>query len=357
MRLLLISPGASYSTADVEAGLRYGLEQHGVQVVRYRLDGRIDRSARWLHYNWRKAKKANPAIEKPNTADVFYTAGIGALEMALRHQVDGVIAVSAMYLHPDVLILMRRAGLRVFVLFTESPYDLAQELEVAKLVTGCWTNERSSVDAFRGVNRHAGYVPHAWHPERHHAGAQPGDEDVPAHDVVFVGSAFPERVDWLSRIDWTGIDLGLYGMWQALRKNDPLRAFVRQGTVDNAVTSALYRRAKIGLNLYRTSVGYGHGEHIAHAESMNPRAYELAACGAFHISTYRDEVREMFGDLVPTVTTPYEASAVIRAWLADEAGRAQVQSELPARVAESSWVQRSTQVIGDIQTLLQSQAA
>lgn len=357
MKLLLISPGASYSTADVEAGLLYGLEQHGVQVVRYRLDGRIDRSARWLNYNWRRAKKKNPTIERPNTADVFYQAGVGALEMALRHQVDGVIAVSAMYLHPDVLILMRRAGLRVFVLFTESPYDLPQELEIAKLVTGCWTNERSSVDAFRAVNPNSGYVPHGWHPLRHVPGPQSGDEDVQAHDVVFVGSAFPERVEWLNRVDWSGIDLGLYGMWQALKKNDPLRAFVRQGTVDNAVTSALYRRAKIGLNLYRTSIGYGYGEHITYAESMNPRAYELAACGAFHVSTYREEVREVFGELVPTFSSPYEASAVIRAWLADDEGRAQVQSELPARVAESSWVNRSTQVIGDIQTLLHSQAA
>lgn len=358
LRVLLIEPGASWSTADVSAALRYGLEQHGVDLVRYRLDQRIDRSNRWLYSNWRRTKKKNPGIEKPTTGDVFYQAGIGALEMALRHQVDVVLVVSAMFLHPDVIILMKRAGLRVVILFTESPYDMAKELAVAKMVDGCWTNERSAVEAFQAVNPHAGYLPHGWHPLRHQAGAQPGDDLFPAHDVVFVGSGFHERVEWLTAIDWTGIDFGLYGSWDSVGSRHPLKQYIRGGVLDNAQTAALYRRAKVGLNLYRTSMGWGKfAPAIAHAESLNPRAYELAQCGAFHVSTYRAEVSEVFGDLVPTFETPAEASDLIRRWLADSAGRARVQAQLPARVAESSWVERAASVIGDLQTLLQRRAA
>lgn len=358
MKLLLIEPGASWATADVAIGLRHGLETHGVQLVRYRLDERIDRSTRWLYYNWRRTKKLNPEIEKPNTADVFYQAGIGALEMALRHQVDAVFVVSAMFLHPDVITLMKRAGLRVVVLFTESPYDMEKELPIAKLVDGCWTNERTAVPAFAAVNPNSGYVAHAWNPARHKAGPQAGDDIVRAHDVVFVGSAFTERVEWLTAIDWTGIDLGLYGSWAPLGSRHPLRQFVCGHQVTNVTTAALYRRAKVGLNLYRTSMGWGRmAPRIAHAESLNPRAYELAACGAFHLSTYRAEVSELFGELVPTFTTPDEASTLIRRWLADDRGRQSVALKLPACVAESSWVERSKQVIGDLQTLLQQRAA
>ena len=358
LKVLLVHPGASTSTADVADGLHYGLAHHGVEVVQYRLDRRIDRSHRWLHYNWRRTKKANATIPRPSTADVFYQAGIGALDAALRHQVDAVVVVSAMFLHPDVIILMKRAGLRVCVLFTESPYDTAKELPIAKLVDGCWTNEVSSVPAFRAVNPRAGYLAHGWHPERHLEGAQPGDEHVAAHDVVFVGTAFEERIEWLSKIDWTGIDFGLYGNWEMLGSRHPLRKYIRGAQVDNATAAALYRRAKIGLNLYRTSKGFGRKvEKIAGADSLNPRAYELARCGAFHLSTYRAEIREVFGDLVPTFETPEQASSLIRAWLADDAGRARVQSLLPACVAESSWVARAATVIGDVQTLLQSQAA
>lgn len=357
MTVLLVHPGAAYSTADVEAGLRYGLEAAGVTVIQYRLDERIGRSRSWLYAAWRIVKKRQPACERPTDADVFYQAGIGVLEKALRHQVDAVLVVSAMFLHPDVMILLRRAGVRVTVLFTESPYDHPKELAVARLVDGCWTNERSVVEAFRQVNPASGYLAHAYHPDRHRPGSQPGDAAVPAHDVVFVGSAFQERIAWLDAIDWTGIDLGLYGNWTPLPARHRLRAFVqstmrRDGPIPNTLTAALYRRARVGLNLYRTSMGSGkHAPAIAHAESLNPRAYELAACGAFHLSTYRAEVPEIFGALVPTFTTPAEASDLIRAWLADPAARLRVQAQLPATVVESSWSQRALQVIGDLRSL------
>jgi hypothetical protein len=357
VKLLVVHPGASTSTSDVADGLYHGLEHHGVELVRYRLDQRIDRSHRWLMGNWRRTKKSRTDLERPTTADVFYQAGVGTIEMALRHQVDCVLVVSAMFLHPDVIILLKRAGLRVCVLFTESPYDQDKELGVAKLVDGCWTCERTSVSAFEAVNPRAGYLPHGWHPERH-SPDQTVASDVPAHDVVFVGTGFHERITWLDAIDWTGIDLGLYGNWQHLGSRHRLRAFVRDGVVNNVRAAALYRRAKIGLNLYRTSMGWGkQAPAVVGAESLNPRAYELARCGAFTLSTYRAEVEDVFGDLVPTFTHAGQASALIRRWLADEHGRARVRQLLPARVADASWTQRATRVIGDLQTLLESRAA
>lgn len=362
MKLLYIGPGASWATADVAAGLRDGLTHHGVEIVDYALDTRIARSQSWLYYNWRQHKKANPTIAKPNVADVFLQAGRDAFWVAwwikTFRGLDAVFIVSGMFVHPDVIMVMKDSGLRVFVLFTESPYDEEKELPMAKLVDGCWTNERTAVNAFRTVNPHSGYLPHAWHATRHKPGPQPGDEAQPAHDVVFVGSAFTERVEWLSAIDWTGIDLGLYGSWESLSSRHPLRRYVRGNQTDNVKTAALYRRAKVGLNLYRTSKGWGkQAPKIAAAESLNPRAYELAACGAFHLSTYRAEVSEVFGDLVPTFDSPKDAEDLIRSWLADPTGRANRAAQLPACVAESSWRHRARTVIGDLQTLLQRRAA
>lgn len=335
-------------------GLRYGLKYHGVEVVDYRLDARIPRARIWLEQAWKAAKKTDPTFEQPTTGDVFLQAGGDVVNMALDHQVDAVVVVSGMFVMPRIMIRLRRARIPVAVLLTESPYD-HQELEFAKLADACWTNERSAVDALLTANPSIRYLPHAWNPETHVPVGQQGDDDLPSHDVVFVGSAFPERIEWLSAIDWSGIDFGLYGQWRRLKKNHRLRKFLRHdGPISNRVTAGLYRRAKIGLNLYRTSRGWsGQLGSIAHAESLNPRAYELAACGAFHLSSDRAEVREVFGDLVPTVGHPTEASALIRKWLADPDGRARVSAELPARVAEMSWVERAAQVIGDLQLLLE----
>lgn len=357
MKVLLLHPGASWSTADVEAGLRYGLQKHGVTVVPFRLDQRIDAARKWINVRWRQKRKEQPGIEKPNQADVMYHASVGALEMALRHRVDVVLIVSAMLVHPDVILMMKRAGLYVTVLFTESPYDEEQELRVAAMVDGCWTNERTCVSKFLSVNRNAGYLQHGWHPERHFVSARSLGE-LPSHDVVFVGSGFSERITWFNSIDWTGIDLGLYGTWKGLGLNKQVKAAVRGEQVSNEHAASLYRRAKIGLNLYRSSKGWGRrAPSIVHAESLSPRAYELAACGAFHLSDHRAEVREVFGDLVPTFSTPGEAAALIRLWLSDDAGRARVAASLPACVAEASWTERAKTVIGDLQTMLAHRAA
>src|SRR5678815_3044190 len=123
VKILLVHPGASWSTADVFDGLNYGLKENGVQVEHYRLDKRIAVSHAALFTAWRKMKKEEPDLPKPNQADIMYHAGVGALEMALRYQVDVVFVVSAMMLHPDVIVMMKRARLKVVVLFTESPYD------------------------------------------------------------------------------------------------------------------------------------------------------------------------------------------------------------------------------------------
>jgi len=356
MKILVCHPGASWSTHDVYQGVSYGLQQHGAQLIHYRLDQRIEAAHKYLHALWRVKKRETPDLPKPNGVDTMYHAGIGALEMALRHRVDAVLIISAMYLHPDVIVLMKQSGLRVSVLFTESPYDIEKELKIAALVDGCWTNERSCLPAFRAVNPRSGYLPHAWHPVKHVTGSAVYDETVPSHDVVFVGTGFPDRITFFNAIDWTGIDLGLYGSWKRLGIKKALYPFIREGNVTNEYAAALYRRARIGLNLYRAYKGWGRTVERAYGESLSPRAYELAQCGVFHLSQHRAEVREVFGDLVPTFSTPLEAAALMRVWLADHEGRRRVAAALPACVAEASWTERASILLKDLRGLL-AQAA
>lgn len=347
MRILLVHPGASFSIQDVYTGIHDALATAGHELVIYQLDARINHSARFLKSAWRNARRVHPEIEHPTGADVVYLAGQGILERALRHQVDWVLVVSGMYLMPDWLILLQRAGVRVGVMLTESPYDDERQARILPYVDVAWTNERSSVARLRAINPNVFYLRHAFDPARHYP-SEP-DPSVAAHDVVFVGTAFEERVELLAGVDWDGIDLGLYGSFEILGSRHHLRRYLRAATIPNSQSVALYRRAKIGLNLYRTSMGFGRGApRIQHAESLNPRALELAACGVFTLSDARAEVAETFGPLVPTFSTATELEDLIRFYLAHEPERRRLAAGLPGAVAGWTFAARAEQIIADL---------
>src|SRR5687767_3541507 len=247
-------------------------------------------------------------------ADILLHAAQDVLARALWNDIEWVVVVSGLYFHPDWVLLLRKAGLKVAVLLTESPYDDEEQGKFVQFANLAWTNERTSVGYLRQFNEHVYYLPHAYNPERHFV-RQP-DAAVPSHDVLFIGTAFKERIEMLEQVDWAGIDLGLYGNWELLGPRHRLRQYLRGKIVHNATANAMYRNAAINLNLYRTSRGFGRdAARIEHAESLNPRALELAAGGCFTISDYRLEVAEKFGNLVPTITTARELEEVVRFYL------------------------------------------
>jgi spore maturation protein CgeB len=350
VKILLVNPGASWSTKDVYDNLLSGMRKSGVFPFQYNLDVRLARSAYWLKWNWKKSGKKG---ECPSFADASYHASTGVLERALRQNVDWVVVVSAMFLHPDVFILMKRAGLKVAVVMTESPYDDKPQMDVAKLVDLVWTNERSSVDVLKAAQPNTYYLAHAFSPEQHRPDLAL-EPDVPRHDVVFVGTGFRERVELLKALPWSdgSVDFGLYGTWSALPARSWLRKTCLKGSVvDNRVAAQLYRAAKIGLNWHRTSIGFGvKGNHpqILGADSLNPRCYELAACQSFFVTDWRAELDDVFGDLVPTYRSADELDDLVRRWLPDDEGRRVRAAAIRDAVRPHTWDVRAEQVLNQL---------
>ena len=340
MRILIVHPGPDYSVSDVYTGIADAMRRTGHEVIKYESGNRLYWAGDYLTYIWRKQKRQGIDRPKPNDLDFIYLASQGIIERALRFNVDWVFIVASAWTHPDVLGMLRTAGIRTAILFTESPYedDTWQLLRSAE-VDACWTNERASVPAFREHNPHSYYWQHALDPARHTAQAE--EIGVLAHDVVFVGTGFPERVEMLSAVNWDGIDFGLYGAWEKMGSRHGLRQYLRAGPIPNATTAALYRAAKVGVNIHRSSVDFRRdSERITGAESMGPRCYELAACGAFFITDYRPEVAEVFGDVIPTFTDAQEMEGLIRYYLAHDDERKERASALPGLVAEHTFDNR-----------------
>ncbi len=341
-KVLLVHPGADVSVDDVFFGVDAGFRALGYTVYQYPLDDRIAVSGQWMNMVWRRNKMETP---RPTPADILYKASEELVCRALRIQPDVVLIVSGMFLHPDVFVLLRRAGLKTALLMTESPYDDERQKRILERVgiDVVWTNDRASAKAM-GI----GYMPHAYNPAIHNTTSAIPPE-TPKHDVVFVGTYFQERLDLLSDVDWTGIDLGLYGATSTIPPRSRLRPFVKGKYKRNAEAIALCRNAKVSLNLYRQSRGFGkHAPRTCEGESLNPRAYELAAAGCFQISDTRPEVSEKFGDLVPTFTTAKELSALLHAWVPNAAGRAVRAAAQQACVSGDSWHARVQQMHTDL---------
>lgn len=352
MKILCSAPGPTHSTIDLYNGIADGLRAVGHAVGEFRTHTRIDHANRCLQLRWEAA--GSPHGQEPDTNNVLFHASSEVVQYALYHEVDWVVFVASGMVHPAVYTMLRRAHVPTAMVLTESPYEDERQAEVAALVDVVWTNERMSVAAL--PNAH--YLRHAYDPARHYL-AEP-DPDVPAHDVVFVGTLWQERIDLLSAVDWTGIDLGIYGSAdlfdfsrfpseENVRKKATLEPYLHIGFVDNQRTTALYRAAKIGLNLHRTSVSLAGGQHVLGAESMNPRCYEQAATGgALLVTDARAEVLETFGEAAPTFDGPEHLEDLVRQLLYDDHARQQRAEAMRQAITPHTFAARAAQMTADL---------
>jgi spore maturation protein CgeB len=354
MRLLLVHPGADYSTADVFHGLAEALARAGHAVGVYALNGHLELAARYLALQQARLRRMDP--NEPRRLGVEATmskASEGALLVALRGRADAVLIVSALFFHPSALFLLRAARMPVGLLFTESPYQDEEQADYAALASVCWTNDRGSVERLRRANARTHYLPAAYRAGVHCPGRPPAD--VPRHDALFIGTLFRERAELLAAVDWTGIDLGIYGSFDAIDRRSALyrrlAPHVRGGVMDNARAIQLYRAAKIVLNPYRTSVFHGSDAHVE-GESLNPRAYELAACGAFQLSSDRPEIRAVFGEDVPTFRDAEEMADLVRAFVNQPDLRAHMAASARRRIAGATFDARARQLAEQLEGAL-----
>lgn len=354
-RVLLVSPGHRWSTFDAYKGLGRGFEAIGVQCYPYAVEDRLVRSRDWIE--WSEG-------EHPATDDhrVIFLAGQESIIQALAIRAEAVVVVSGLLFDPRFYILLARARVPVFLFGTESPYNDDFYRQIIPSVAAASTNEAASLPEWQALVAEAKsdtrvmHLPLGFDPATHYPGAGADLEPASAHDVVFVGNMYPSRAAMLAGADWSGVDLGLYGVFEMIARDLdwPLWPSVcgaspasPSAVVDNEVTAALYTKSKIVVNLFRREkVGKGWFDYSELAEdeageSINPRMIEAAAMGCFMISEYRPEVERVFGETVPTFRTSEELERLVRYYLDRDDEREALAAELPAKVASYSYHERA----------------
>lgn len=343
MRVLVVAPGHAFSTLDVYEGLVWGLRANGAQVVAFPLHQSLDMAGVLVGA---AAQAGAFSPDDDPDALMFSIAANGIPGMAMYHQVDAAIVVTGQNLPYSIPLTLRKGGILTALLCTESPYLTRQrERHDAACYDVVFTNERTAVGLFdRNEPGRVHYLPHAYHPARH----RPEGPAAPRCDVAFVGTAFPERRALFDAVDWDGVDFQERSVVVKPDARGAEIAAVLRATTPNAETAAIYRGARIVLNHHRTTGDYKAGEHIDDpAESIGPRAYEAAACGAFQVSDWRPELDDVFHGSVPTYdpSRPETLGALVRHYLAHPMAREALAREQRAAVAEHHWGNRARAVL------------
>lgn len=323
MRILFVHPAVNMSISDVSRGYRSALERQGHDIRDYSL------AARFSYHQ----KALPPEIMDPSV--ISRQASETILNEAMYHESDLVIIISGLNVHPISLWLLGQVGIPVAVVLTESPYDDEHQKQWAdlshvggKVKITIFTNDRYSAEQYGWT-----YLAPAYDSAVHHPVEVITDEVC---DVLMIGTGWTERQAFLEAVNWTGIDLRIYGVWPNINSESPLFDFYRPLIVDNNRIASSYCSSKICLNFHRKSDV---------ALSPNPRTMELAACEAFQLSDAREDLTTLFGDSIPTFAGPAELESLIRYYLGKPELRELLAKKARINVQNQTFDQRAVDLM------------
>lgn len=343
MKILLAYPGPRHSTFDVAEGWSRALLELGHTVARFRFDLLIDFYITAFRA-WQQKHAANPAARINNEHWQVAASG-GLILQAVDFQPDIVLMVSGMQYHPEAYRLLHKMGIPLVLVLTESPYmDSRQIIQLEHgHVALAFANDKSSVGPLSGFCPVI-YLPHSYDPAVHHNGL--GDEDYET-DVYFCGTLFPDRLeqfgDLFSDRDHFQTEFDAY-----ITGPTNYRGGIE--VIENAENAMWYRSTDIALNHHRVWMGdFQVNEGTLPpgvAWSINPRAYEIAACGAFQLcDDQRPELEEVFGDSVATYSSKATMLDKIRYYLAHDAEREQMAAMAHERVKDCAFINRAQNIL------------
>ena len=324
-RFLVVHPGPNFSVADVHTGWVEALGELGHKVLAFNLDDRLTFYHSTLLETGAKDPRTGAALVRKalswEQAKAMAVNGIAAT--AYKFVPEVALVISAFFVPVAMLDLLRERGTRVVLVHTESPYQDAEQLGRAEHADLNLINDPTNLDAFRQVGP-AEYFPHAYRPAVHYPGPA-----TPAMlcDLAFVGTGFPSRIAFFEAMAATGelteVDVMLAGQWQELQPGSPIYHWLAtdpEECLDNAQTAALYRSARLGLNIYRGAGEFAaleaEGPDAADGWALGPREVEMAACGLPFLRQARGEGDELL-PMLPVFDGPDEAAKLVRAWLSE----------------------------------------
>ncbi len=204
------------------------------------------------------------------------------------------------------------------------------------------------LDAFRQAGaRQVRYLPMAADPDLHcPVSLSEEDRRTFGSDVSFVGAGYANRRQLFPALLQQPWSFKLWGNeWDGA---DELRSVLQLNgaRIDTATCMKVFNATTINLNLHSTT-GAGLDPQ---ADFVNPRTFELAACGAFQLVDHRSELRQFFTEQEMVSFQDFEeVPGLVQQWLNDPSARQAMTNAARARVlSEHTYVHRMRDLLGHI---------
>ncbi|ANE46100.1 spore maturation protein [Paenibacillus swuensis] len=275
--------------------------------------------------------------------------------LAAMHRPDLVLVINGLHTfppdHPMQIQAVRAMGIKTAVWFADDPYFTDFSGAIAVQYDVVFTHELSCIPYYTSLGcAQVHYLPLGVNPAVYrpqHVGAEYRS------DVCFIGNGFTNRTalfdqmaPYLSRIHT--VIAG--SQWEKMRNYKLLQKRIRLEWIPTEESVKYYSGAKIVINLHRAADDeiYNRNRLKIPAHSINPRTYEISACGTLQLTDIRQDLSQFYtpGHDIVTFSNAAELTDKIQYYLNHEDERRTIALRgLKRTYAEHTFHKRLNQML------------
>jgi spore maturation protein CgeB len=250
--------------------------------------------------------------------------------------------------HVDQINLM---GIRTAIWFADDPYFSDHTASLAPHYNYVFTHELSCLAFYREIGcQQVHYLPLAVNTSVY----------KPMHvapeyrsDICFIGNGFPNRIALFDQIApfLTNKKVILAGaLWEQLHHYSLLEQGIKLQWIPIEESVKYYNGAKIVMNVHRLTFDetYNKNSRNLPGYSINPRTYEISACGTLQITDYRHDLDQYFtpGQDIETYNSAEELIQKMQHYLAHEEDRIRIAMRgLRRSISEHTFANRLSKLL------------
>ena len=260
------------------------------------------------------------------------TLGVISLAHLAEDPPDFVLAMSQSPLSMAVLEQMRRKKVLTAMWFVENFRHLTYWQQMIEGYDFWFVMQQAAcLEAFKNAGAsQVSYLPLAADPTIHQSVALTSEERMElGADVSFLGAGYRNRREILPALLGKEWNFKLWGNeWD--RAGVLEKVIQRNGArIDTSTSVKIFNATSVNVNLH----SYTSGGFDPDGDSVNPRTFELASCGAFQVIDHRTLLPELFEEtMMGVVRKPEEFVPAIRKYLHEPEQRRQMAEHSRKRV-------------------------